>query len=166
MKEQEFLKITGMIRTSYPGSNVLPTTESINTWYEMLKDLDFSTCFQSVNEYIKNNEYPPSIASIRKGCTKKVNAFADTWDIAWDKVMTAVRKYGTYGAKEAMESLDELTRKSVKAIGFYEICTSNTTNFLRREFKEIYVQNKEDYDFSVQSHNDIRGIEGKVKRIG
>ncbi len=161
MVEQEFLKITAMIRTSYPGSNVLPTTESMNTWYEMLKDLDFSTCFQSVNEYIKNNEYPPSIASIRKSCAKKVNAFADNWDVAWSKILIAANRYGARGAKEAMESFDELTKKSIKAIGFTEICTNPNTSQLRKEFMYIYNQNKEDYDFKAQAHGDITGIEDK-----
>lgn len=61
----------------------------------------------------------------------------------------------TYGAKEAMNSFDELTKKAVKTISFYEICTSNNINFLRKKFKEIYTQYKEKYDFDIQSSNDL-----------
>lgn len=161
MTQQEFASIASYIRTAYPNSNFLETKEVINTWFNDIKDLDGIVCMEAMREYVRNNEFPPSIAGIRKSCTKKINALADNWDIAWDKVMIAVRKYGTYGAKEAIDSFDELTRKSVKAIGFYEICTSSNTNFLRKEFREIYSQNKEDFDYNTQANDGIIGIEGR-----
>lgn len=168
MTQQEFASIASYIRTAYPNSNFLETREVINTWFNDLKDLDGNICIGAMREYVRNNEYPPSIAGIRKSCTKKINALADNWDVAWDKIMIAVRRHGTYGAKEAMDSLDELTRKSVKAIGFYEICTSSNTNFLRKEFKEIYNQNKEIYDYNTQANDGIICInekEGEKKYI-
>jgi hypothetical protein len=161
MTQKDFISIAGYLKTAYPNSNFLPTQEAIKNWFEELKDLEAETCKNAMREYVRNNDFPPSIAGIRRSCVKKENILADTWDVAWDKVMVAVRKYGTYGAREAMESLDPLTRKSIKAIGFYEVCTSSNTNSLRREFRDIYEQNKHDYDFVIQSQDNSIGIEDK-----
>jgi hypothetical protein len=166
MNVHEFTKIAALIRSAYPSSNIFPTKESLNTWFEMLNDLDFNICFGSVQMYIKDNEFPPSIASIRKCCSYEVKAFAKPWNEAWDSVMAAVKKYGTYGAIEAMQSLDELTRKSVKAIGFREICTSERgVSYLRHEFKDIYEGYKNEYDTRVQVGNNTIRLEDKREYV-
>jgi hypothetical protein len=70
MNQKEFAIIAGIIKTAYPNHNILPTRESIATWYELLNDLNYEPCRISVIEYIKSNKYPPTIADIRDVCTK------------------------------------------------------------------------------------------------
>lgn len=153
MTQQDFVKLASYIKTAYPNSNFLPTQESINTYYEELKDLDTQTCMLAIREYIRNNDFPPTIAGIRKGCMQQAKVFIMPWNEAWESVIKAVNKYGQYGAIEAMNSLDEITRKCVKSIGFYDICTSQYTNQLKREFKEIYEDYKKEQDSKVQASN-------------
>ncbi|GAA4653960.1 hypothetical protein GCM10023142_10980 [Anaerocolumna aminovalerica] len=71
MSQQEFANIAAMIKAAYPTSNFLPTKESAKTWFEFLKDLDSQTCMSAVREYIRNNEFPPTIAGILKGCKEE-----------------------------------------------------------------------------------------------
>lgn len=160
MNKEEFAKLFIVIKATYPNNKVLEEPETKNVWYELLKDLDYGTSSKVVKEYIQNNVFPPTIADIRKGCKKEEQAFADTWDVAWTKVMKAISKYGARGATEAMNSLDDLTRKAVKSIGFTEICTSTSTSYLKNEFKEVYKRYQEEYDSKVQSSSGIRRIEG------
>lgn len=170
MTQQEYLKVMAILRTSYPGSNTLPTTqEAIGNWYDKLKDLDFTVCYKATDDYIKNNEYAPTIAGIRKSCIDEVNGFAKPWDMAWGEVMAAVSKYGTYGTLEAMQSFDELTKKSIKAVGgFYSICTTNEgrdLNYIKRDFKDNYEGYKNEFDNKVQAGNYSIAIEDKEKAI-
>lgn len=154
MTQQEFTNVAVYLKTAYPASNFLPTKETIAVWYEELKDLDGQVCAKAMKEYVRNNDFPPSIAGIRKSCTLQIKAFAKPWNEAWGNVMNAVKKHGTYGAVEAMASLDELTRKSVKAIGFREICTTERgISYLRHEFKEIYEGYKNEFDSKTQAGN-------------
>jgi hypothetical protein len=161
MTQQEFTNIAVYLKTAYPSSNFLPTKETIKLWYEELKDLDGQVCARAMKEYVRNNDFPPSIAGIRRSCTSQAKAFAKPWNEAWDGVMAAVKKYGTYGAAEAMESLDDLTRKAVRAIGFYEICTNPNTSYLRHEFKNIYEGYKNEHDYKTQAGDYILAIEDK-----
>ncbi len=155
MTQQEFTNVAVYLKAAYPASNFLPTRETIAVWYEDLKDLDGQVCTKAMKEYVRNNDFPPSIAGIRRICMAEVNGFAKPWDKAWGEVMAAVSKYGTYGSLEAMESFDEITKKSVKAVGgFYAICTTNEgrdLNYLRRDFKDNYEGYKSEFDGKVQA---------------
>lgn len=153
MTQNDFANIAAYIKTAYPNSNFLPTKESINTYYEELKDLDVNTCMLAIKDYIRNNDFPPTIAGVRKTYMQQVKLFIMPWNEAWDSVLTAVRKHGQYGAMEAMKSFDALTHKCVKAIGFYEICTSPYTGQLKKEFKEIYEEYKKELDNKIQASN-------------
>lgn len=163
MSIQEFGNIVAYLKTAYPNSNFLPTQEAIKTWYGELKDLDYKACCIAMKGYVRNNEYPPSIAAIIKACSKENQVQVIPWDQAWEKVIHSVRKYGSYGAREAMEELDDTTKRAVKAIGgFREICTTNNLNSLRREFKESYAVFKAEIDYGTNANPNIVGIEDRV----
>jgi hypothetical protein len=168
MTQQEFISIASYLRTAYPTSNFLPTQETVKTWYEDLKDLDSQICKNAMRNYVRNNDFPPTIAGIRKSCTAEVKGFAKPWDKAWGEVMAAVYKYGTYGSLQAMESFDDLTKKSVKAVGgFYAICTTNEgrdLNYMRRDFKENYEGYKQQHDYDTQASNSLIRIDVKEER--
>lgn len=154
MTKQEFTNISFYLRTAYPTSNFLPTKESLITWYEELKDLDAEVCMKAMKDYVRNKDYPPTIASIRKSCIQESKVLALPWNEAWDSILKAIKKFGTYGAKDAMDTLDELTKRAVRSIGgFSEICTNSNTAYLRREFKEIYETYKVQYDSLLQASN-------------
>ena len=42
MNRTEFIKIAEVIKTFYPREGLLPTMESMDLWFEDLKDLDFA----------------------------------------------------------------------------------------------------------------------------
>ena len=54
--------------------------------------------------------------------------------------MRAVSRFGMYNQAEALESLDELTRKCTKRLGFGNICTSENITADRANFRMIYEQ--------------------------
>lgn len=66
MTQKEFMVIAAAIKTYYPKDNILPTKESVSLWYDCMNDLDFSKTQESIRRYVKNNNYPPTIADIRK----------------------------------------------------------------------------------------------------
>ena len=63
------------------------------------------------------------------------------WDEAWGRVIHAVRYYGSWDTKKAIESLDPLTRKVVKNFGGFErICDLEykDMDILRSNFRDTY----------------------------
>ena len=63
----------------------------------------------------------PSIAKITKTIAKTKVNLPDAED-EWQDVLRAVRQYGSWDEKGALESLEPYTRKIVQYIGFNRIC--------------------------------------------
>ena len=140
MTQQEFLTIVATIKAAYPNSNVMPDKNSMNVWYTMLKDLDYKYVHIAITDHISNNKFAPAIAEIREKCASLTSVPVKDWGEAWESVLMAVRKYGYMQEAEALESMDEITRKCTKRIGFGNICTSENITADRANFRMIYEQ--------------------------
>lgn len=140
MTQQEFLTIVATIKAAYPNSNVMPDKNSMNVWYTMLKDLDYKYVHIAITDHISNNKFAPAIAEIREKCASLTSTPVRDWGEAWESVLMAVRKYGYMQETEALESMDEITRKCVKRIGFNNVCMSENITADRANFRMIYEQ--------------------------
>lgn len=140
MTQQEFLTIVATIKAAYPNSNVMPDKNSMNVWYAMLKDLDYKYVHIAVTDHISNNKFAPAIAEIREKCSILTSTPVRDWGEAWESVLMAIRKFGYMQEEEALESMDEITRKCVKRIGFNNICMSENITADRANFRMIYEQ--------------------------
>ena len=64
-------------------------------------------------------------------------------DEEWDSVLKAIKKYGSYRQDEAMKSLKPYTANIVRQIGYMRICQSESIQWERKEFIELFNMNKE-----------------------
>jgi hypothetical protein len=89
--------------------------------------------------------------------------------------LRAVRKYGSYGKREALASLDPLTRKCVENIGFTEMCMSENIMVERAHFQKIFEIYAKRERTSQQiapalqqaiSALQIKGVDGQRLQIG
>lgn len=138
MTKQEFGQWVMALRTYYPREKLLPNEQAVDLWYEQLQDLPYRIAEISLNKWVATNKWSPSISDIRELSSGIVTGETRDWGSAWDDVRMAVRLYGSYQQKEAMESLDELTREAVKRIGFINICMSENVATERANFRMIY----------------------------
>ena len=60
------------------------------------------------------------------------------WGEGWEEVQRAIRKYGMYNVKDAMDSFTPLTRKTVERLGFKNICVSENPAAERANFRQCY----------------------------
>jgi hypothetical protein len=132
--------IAATLRAAYPNSNFLTTKDSLTIWGDMLKDLDFETCKVASKEYISSGKFPPSIADIRERCATYTQLPIKDYGEAWGSVLKAIRKYGYMEEEQALESMDETTRKCVKSLGFQNICHDEDEAAMRANFRMIYEQ--------------------------
>lgn len=106
----------------------------------MLMDLDYEICKAASKEYISSGKFPPSIADIREKCTAYTQSPIKDYGEAWGSVLKAIRKYGYMEEEQALNSMDELTRKCVKSLGFQNICHDEEEAAMRANFRMIYEQ--------------------------
>ena len=112
MTEDEFKKVVKFLKASYPKEKFLETQEQAEVWFAMLKDLPFEPVSLGITQWITKNPWTPAISDIREMCVNVVMGSESSWENGWDNVMKSISRYGSYREDEALESMDEITRKA------------------------------------------------------
>lgn len=138
MSTKEFGQFVMALKTFYPKENLLPNNQAIELWYKQLNDIPYDIAETVLNKWVALNKWSPSISDIRAQAAELLQGEIKDWGDAWEDVRMAVRLYGSYQQKEAMESLDELTKECVKRVGYLNICMSENIATERANFRMIY----------------------------
>lgn len=138
MDKKEFAMFSMALKTYYPREQLLPNEQAMELWYKQLQDIPFDIAELALNKWVAINKWSPSIADIRETATSIKLGNVPEWSEAWEKVINAIHRYGTYGAVEALESFDDLTRQAVKRLGFTNLCMSENIAVERANFRQIY----------------------------
>lgn len=124
MTRENMVDIIKVIIAAYPSSKIAPTSDTVNLWTNMLKDIPDEILIEAVNNYIAENKYAPTIADIRASCVDMV-AKANgelTADEAWGLVLKAIGKFGYVDPKGALEWLPDDVSAIADNIGWRNIC--------------------------------------------
>lgn len=140
MTFDEFKPLVKGLKSAFSQPNFLPDGDSVNVWYEFLKDLDSKVCSVAISKYIMTNKFPPTVADIRELCTSVTAGDKPLWSDGWDEVMRAMRRYGSYNEVEALESMSEITRQCVRRLGYQNLCRSEEIGVDRANFRMIFEQ--------------------------
>ena len=141
MTKEQFLKGITFLTIAY---NKEFTEEQVSVWYEFFKDEDYEAFRKAVKRIIPLKQFMPSIAELKQEIATISNPVLQLKaDEEWDSVIKAIRKYGSYRQDEAMKSLNPYTRNIVRQIGYMRICQSESIQWERKEFMELFNMNKE-----------------------
>lgn len=138
MTPEEFNRIVVAIKAFYQKENILTDDHTIELWYQSLKDIPYKSLYLALHKWVETERWSPTIADLRRLSFEVSNPEIPTWDEAWENVLQAVRHYGTQRMVEAMDSFDEVTRKTVARVGWIQICTSEQIGIERAAFRDIY----------------------------
>lgn len=165
MTREEFGMFASALRTYYPRETLLPNPQAAELWFRQLQDIPFQIAEASLNKWVATNKWSPSIADIREMAASVQHGDIPDWSEAWEAVMLAIRRFGSYQEGEALASLDELTRTAVKRLGFRNICLSENITADRANFRttyEILVNRKQkEQQISLPLRELIQGIQQK-----
>lgn len=143
MNKKEFALIASALRTYYPKEKILPNEQALELWFRQLNDLDYDLVNVVVNKWASTQKWSPTIADIREQAAELVGGNSKSWGEAWGDVLNAIRWHGIYAENEALKSLDELTRKTVKRLGYKSMCLSEDISRERANFRMIYEQEQQ-----------------------
>lgn len=138
MTKKEFAILTSAIRTYYPRENILPNEQAMELWYDELKDIPYNAAQLAIKAWVSKSKWSPSIADIREEVGSFTRENTRTVGEAWGDVLRAVKRFGRYCEAEALDTMDDLTAKVVKQIGFDNICNSENIANERSSFLKIY----------------------------
>lgn len=138
MTKKEFALLTSVIKTFYPREQLLPNTQAMELWFNMLGDIPYQVAEAALQKWVATNKFSPTIADLREISTSIQHGDLPDWGDAWQNVREAVQRYGWYRQEEAMASLDEITRECVKRIGFERLCHSEEPEMERANFRMVF----------------------------
>ena len=138
MDKKEFGILASAIRTYYPKENILPNNEAMSLWYRELSDIPMHVAEAALRKWVSTNKWSPSIAELRETAATVQNGEIPDWGEGWEQVCKAIRKYGFYEPKKAMESFDPITRQCVERLGFRNLCLTENPTAERANFRQCY----------------------------
>lgn len=139
MSHEEFAKIAMILKTAYPRDEIFRDKETLSVWYEMLKDLPYQQTKLAVTKWIATQKWSPAIAEIREAVFDVTIEKRKDWSEAWQDVIYAIRRWGTWDYEKAMQYLDDLTMSVVKRIGgFTMLCEKSGLDADRANFRDVY----------------------------
>jgi len=139
MEKSEVVLIYAALTIAYPKL-AEPDETTIELWHKAMADVDYKVAEVAVQKLILENTFPPSIAEVRAAIAEIMNPAIPTPAEAWGEVERAMRLYGYYREKEALDSMSEITRQTVKYMGWADICMSEKPGVTRGQFLEMYKQ--------------------------
>ena len=139
MTFNEFKVLVKGMKAVYTQPNFLPDADSVKIWYRLLQDMPYELANVAIQRHMATNKFPPTPAEIRQAAVQTVEA-PQGWADGWEQFRRAVRRYGYYQQEEAMNSMDEITRKTVRRLGWKELCESENIMQDRANFRMAYEQ--------------------------
>lgn len=139
MTFNEFKVLAKGMKAVYTSPNFLPDADSVKIWYELLKDLPYKLANISIQKHMATNKFPPTPAEIRQGAAISTEKPMD-WSAGWEQATRAIRTWGYNRPTEALASMDEITRQTVRRLGWKNLCESENTMQDRANFRIIYEQ--------------------------
>lgn len=139
MTFNEFKVLVKGMKAVYTSPNFLPDADSVKIWYRLLGDMSYELANIAIQRHVATNKFPPTVAEIRQAAVQTMDA-PQNWADGWEQFRRAVGKYGYYQQEAALASMDEITRKAVKRLGWKELCTSENIMQDRANFRMIYEQ--------------------------
>ena len=160
----EFKKFAKAIQAYYPKQEYFKDNESLMLWYEELKDIPYPVASIALRKHVRSSKYPVTIADIIDNAvsTQKND---NSWSDGWESVLTAIRRYGYMQEKEALQSLDEITRTAVKRLNWQMLCTAQLDELtaIRANFRMIYNEINEKETNNAKLSNELRQAIEQVK---
>lgn len=135
-----FKKFRRIICATYTRENALADADAVEIWMEMLADIPDDVAMEALKRWIVSQKWSPAISDIREYAVQAVRGEVRDWGDAWESVIKAVGSYGMMREKEALASMDELTRDCVRNIGFRQICMCqmDELGYYKKDFESLY----------------------------
>lgn len=165
MTKEEFGKIATGLKASYPNQTILNTPDTMEWWYSMLKDLDYSVTAQAVTKWVSTQKFPPTISEIRQAVMEVALGEIPDWGQAWFEVKYAISLYGYTRPQEALNSMSEITREVVKRMGWMTLCMSSVENEQtdRAQFRMMYEESVRRKQTDIQTPGYLNELIDKTR---
>lgn len=112
MNQEQFKTLVKGMKAVYTQTTFIPDNDAVLVWYELLKDLPYSSVSSAIQKHMCSSTFPPTIADIRKfACESITNEFMNEME-AWNIVYKAICNSG-YHSESEFKKLPPIIQKVV-----------------------------------------------------
>ena len=133
--EIEITKLILVLAATYPTVQV--STETVNVYVRMLKDIPLEVLTTSVEQCMAESEFFPTIARLRNKALALVAPERKDPMAAWGEVIKEIHRAGFYRSPHFG---DPLIAKAVECLGWHYLCSSENVVADRAHFAKVYEQ--------------------------
>lgn len=143
MTREETIKLLMVIQSAYPNFKPPDKTVAVDTWYTMLRDMDYNVVQMGLRAYITSDTsgFAPSIGQL----INTIYTIQSPQELnemeAWALVSKALRN-GYYGAVEEFDNLPPLVQKAVgtpdNLRNWSQANTQSVENVIQSNFMRSY----------------------------
>jgi hypothetical protein len=143
MTREETIKLLMVIQSAYPNFKPPDKTVAVDTWYTMLRDMDYNVVQMGLRAYITSDTsgFAPSIGQL----INTIYTIQSPQELnemeAWALVSKALRN-GYYGAVEEFDNLPPLVQKAVgtpdNLRNWSQANTESVENVIQSNFMRSY----------------------------
>ena len=165
MTEQEFATLMRFLSASIAKPI---SEETIEAWYQLLGDLPYQLAKMAFKKVLTENQYQnlPPIGLIRRAAIDIQSGPRMQSAEAWGLVLRAIKRYGIYRKKEALESLPPDVAKIVEWLGWTELCNAENIEVIRAQFCRAYEANEaREKDMAILPPDVRKVITGTAERL-
>lgn len=143
MTREETIKLLMVIQSAYPNFKPPDKTVAVDTWYTILKDMDYNVVQMGLRAYITSDTsgFAPSIGQLINTIYTIQNPQELNEMEAWFLVSRALRN-GYYGAVEEFDNLPPLVQKAVgtpdNLRNWSQTNTDSVENVIQSNFMRSY----------------------------
>lgn len=167
MTYKEFGTWVFALKNYYPREQLLPNEHAVKLWYQELNDIPMIVAEAALRKWVSTSKWSPTIAEIREMCVDVKRGEAPDWSDGWSQVQTAIKRFGYTRPKEAMATLDPITRETVRRLGFYNLCVSENPMSDRKQFRDTFeIMARRDQmrlQLPLELQDNIRRIQGEFR---
>lgn len=146
MNEREAASLVAIIAAAFPQWSA--GRETVAIYVDALSDLDVEEARAAIRDLILTEDRWPSIAAIRRRTAARSGALAPSSSQAWSEIQACAVSHGRVALPEfSHPALDE----SVRAIGWWNLCSSSNPETMRAQFLRIYEDAQKRHDLEVLS---------------
>ncbi len=130
------MNVDGVLKqlfSAYPNSEVSPATVAV--YMRLLRDIPAAQLQTVVDQAIATCKFLPTVAELRDMYAALGNGDRLTWADAWQLVVKEIRRIGSYGVPHFD---DDMTQRTVAAMGWRELCLSENQAVDRAQFRDMY----------------------------
>jgi hypothetical protein len=139
VRQADIIKLIGICSSNFRNWPEPDKAEMMLVlWTKMLGDTEYFVAEAAIEKYLSESVYPPTIADIMTRIADITVIKEKTAIEAWEDVKTAIRKFGWYNEKGAMQSLGGTTHKVIESMGFKTLCVSEDEMADRAHFLKVY----------------------------